>query len=143
MSKVKAEEPKKEATTARRDRSRRPVNGMNTRLEVRGKEEGYHYCWVNEDNVDRFSDAGFDFVRHAVTVGGKHIDVSKLELGSQIWKNVGKGTRAFLMRQPDELHKEDLEHENQITDEQTAARLGDINSGGLSEINVTTSLGKK
>jgi hypothetical protein len=141
MSEAKTKTLKEPALKSKRER--RPINGNVTRLEVRGKEEGFHYAWINEGNVDAALDAGYEFVRHEVQVGRKHIDTTNFTMESQIWFNVGKGVKAFLMRQPQEFYDEDQALEQRIADEQTAARLGEIDSGGLSEINVSTSLGKR
>lgn len=139
---VAKEKTQKQATLESK-RERRPVNGMVTRMDVRGKEPGYHYIWVNDDKVDIYLEGGYEFVRHAVTVGSKRIDTTSLTMESQIWKNVGRGVKAFLMRIPDELHTEDVAAEQKTADEQIRARLGEINSDGLSEINVSTSVGKR
>ena len=126
-----------------RKRERQPLNRSRTLLDVRGKEPGWHYAWINEDKVDAAIAADYEFVRHPVEVGYQRIDVSQMGLDSQIWKNVGKGVKAFLMRQPEEFYQEDQALEQEKADEQMRARLGEVHSGGLSDINVSTSLGKK
>lgn len=132
---------KKDTLTVKRER--RPISGSNLRLEVRGKEDGFHYSWINEANVDAALDAGYEFVRHDVTVGSRKIDTTKMEFDSQIWLNVGKGVKAFLMRQPEKFYLEDQEGDQEKADEQMRARLGDINSDGLSgNIDVGVSLGR-
>lgn len=142
MSELKQKTLKEAAPKAKRER--RPLGSLVARLEVRGKEEGYHYAWINESNVDAAEEAGYAFVRHPVTIGAKRIDTTQLEMESQIWFNVGKGVKAFLMRQPQEFYDDDQDLDQVKADEQMRARVGDLNSNGLSgSIDVGVTVGKK
>jgi hypothetical protein len=134
----------KVAGKARVRRERGSLSGGRSLLEVRGKEPGFHYAWINEGMVDAALDLGFEHVRHPVQVGTKRIDVSKMELGSHVVINVGASQKAFLMRQPLEFREEDEALDQQRADEQMAARIGDFNSNGLSgEIKAYATAGKK
>lgn len=128
----------------KKKRERTPLNGSRALLEVRGKEEGYHYAFINEENVYAALLADYEHVRHPVEVGSKRIDVSKLSMDSYVVINVGKGVKAFLMRQPQEFYDADQAADQVKADEQMRARLGDFNKDGLSgSIDVGVSLGKK
>lgn len=118
-------------STPQKKRARRPLTGTRTLLDVRGKQDGWHYAWINEDNVYAALEAEYEHVRHPVEVGSKRIDVSNLSLDSHVVINVGKGVKAFLMRQPEDLFKEDQADEQLKADEQMQARLGAFNKDGL------------
>lgn len=131
-------------TASKKMRERRPLNTTRTLLDVRGKEPGYHYAWINEPNVYAALEAGYAHVRHPVEVGSKRIDVSLLSMDSHVVLNVGRGVKAFLMRQPDELYTEDQASEQERADEQMRARIGEFNTNGLSgDINAYATVGKK
>lgn len=128
---------------ARKKRERVPLTRSRTLLEVRGKEEGFHYAFINEESVFAALEAGYEHVRHPVQVGTKRIDVSNLSMDSHVVINVGSGKRAFLMRQPNEFFQEDFAEEQKRADEQMQARLGQLNSDGLTgEINAYATVGK-
>jgi hypothetical protein len=118
-------------SASKKKRERRPLTASRTLLDVRGKEPGFHYCWVNEANVFAYQEAGYEHVRHPVQVGSNRIDVSQLSMDSHVVVNVGGGKKAFLMRQPDEFYEEDQQAESQKADEQLRARVGDFNKDGL------------
>jgi len=84
-----------------------PINGLRDKLTVVGQEEGWHYCWVNEDKVPRFEMAGYNFVDHDVTVGDRKIDSASM-IGGKISYAVGNGVTAYLMR----CTQEDFEADN-------------------------------
>lgn len=133
----------KEIATKKK-RERRPLNSSRTLLDVRGKEEGFHYAWINEDNVFAALEAGYEHVRHPVEVGSKRIDVSKMSMDSHVVLNVGRGVKSYLMRQPDEFYEEDQAREQIKADEQMLARVRDLNQDGLTgSIDVGVSVGKK
>lgn len=128
----------------KKKRERRPLNATRTLLDVRGKEPGFHYAWINEDNVFAATEAGYEHVRHPVEVGSKRIDVSKMPTDSHVVLNVGKGVKAYLMRQPDEFFEEDQALDQVKADDQMRARLGEFNKDGLTgSIDVGVSVGKK
>lgn len=86
--------------------SRTPINGARDILNVRGQEVGFHYCWVNEDNVDRYLDGLYEFVSHAVVVGDKKLEAAAM--GTKHTKAVGNGVTAYLMRCPDDIYEDEL-----------------------------------
>lgn len=86
--------------------TRTPINGSRDVLNVRGQEEGFHYCWVNEDNVDRYLDGDYEFVTHEVIVGDKKLQAAAI--GAKHSKAVGNGVTAYLMRCPDEIYQDEL-----------------------------------
>lgn len=122
-------------------RTRTPINGHRTILEVKGKEPGFHYAWIGENMVYVAQEAGYEHVRHPVQVGTERIDVSQMPTTSHVTRNVGGMKIAYLMRQPQELRDEDMEFENAKIDEQERARVRDSSSDGLmnGQIKVKTS----
>jgi hypothetical protein len=130
--------------SAKVTRTRRPINGTRTLLEVRGKQDGFHYAWINEDKVDAALDADYEHVRHPVEVGTKRIDVGSMPAGSHVVVNVGRGVKAFLMRQPQEFFDADQAGEQVKADEQMQARLGEFNKDGLTgSIDAHVSYGRR
>lgn len=112
------------------NRSGRPkrasINGLRDKLTVRGQEEGWHYCWVNEDNVDFYQECLYEFVTHAVTVGEKQI-AAATQVGSRI--SIKKGaTVSYLMRVLDEYHQEDMEELHRHVDETEMSMRSELNS---------------
>jgi hypothetical protein len=105
MAQVHAEGRPSKLTRAERP-TRTPINGIRDILNVKGKEDGWHYCWVNEDNVDRYIEGGYFWVDHDVIVGDKRL--SAASMGSKISKPVGNGVTAFLLRCPDEIYDDEI-----------------------------------
>ena len=112
-----AKSVQQEATAVRPDKDNRakrprrsPVGGPGSRqrLGVVGKEEGYHYRWVNDEGsrIAEFEEYGYDVDR------SKDINVSSIssiKTGSAHSVVVDKksGQKGVLMRQPIEFHEED------------------------------------
>lgn len=115
--------------------SRSPINGSRDILNVRGQEEGFHYCWVNEDNIDRYLSGDYEFVSHEVTVGDKKIEAAAM--GSKHSKAVGNGVTAYLMRCPNEVYEDEIRNINEKTDaiESTLKQKAD---GQYGDITVST-----
>lgn len=90
-------------------RVRRTPVGRRNVLTVSGKEPGYFYRVVNDvgDNVQRYLNAGYEFVdAKDVTIGDTRIGAPSA-VGSNAQAHVGGGTKAFVMRQKEEWYKED------------------------------------
>ncbi len=102
---IRAEERPTKLTRSERP-TRTPINGSRDVLNVRGQEEGFHYCWVNESNVDRYLEGDYEFVTHEVIVGDKKLQAAAM--GSKHSKAVGNGVTAYLMRCPDEIYQDEL-----------------------------------
>jgi len=101
----------KPATTAKPTRKTRiPMDGTRNVLTVKGKEPGFRYRVVNDegsgDRIQRFMDAGYEVVTHAVQVGDSRVDKAGTQ-GSPIELRVGNGKRAYLMRIAEEYALED------------------------------------
>lgn len=109
---------------AKTERKKRiPVQGSERNiLTVRDKDPDFHYRWVTleEQRIQRFLDAGYEFDRRDVEVGDRKVDSSQ-PTSSLIEKGVGGGKKAVLMRQPMEFYKEDQEAKNKSVDESEAA----------------------
>ncbi len=122
------------SSTERADRPTRvPIHGRRSVLEVKGQEPGYHYFWANdivnnaEGNLDRYLDAGYEFVTHQCIVGDRKVDAAT-SIGGKISKAVGNGVTAFLMRCPDEIYHEELAFMTHAADEVTAGIKASLNS---------------
>ena len=111
---------KEKATRVRRA----PINGQRNVLNVKGKEEGFHYRIVNDtdDRVQEFTDRGYEVVSgdKTVTIGDKRVAVPSDE-GTVKYISVGGGQKAVLMRIPDEWYKEDQAVKQKDVDEVEAA----------------------
>lgn len=98
------------ATAKRTERT--PINGVRSRLGVKGKEAGFHYRIVNDDENDRvslFLDAGYEVVTsNGVSVGDKRVATPTKE-GTPVKISVGGGKQAYLMRIREDWYKEDQE----------------------------------
>lgn len=113
-------------------KERLSITGTRTKLALSGEEPGFHYAWINEENVGHALDCSFEYVTHAIKVGNQHIDVSKLQ-GSKIARNVGGGVTAYLMRIPQEFYDFDMAEEQRVkVDELEKQVFIDVNSNGLS-----------
>jgi hypothetical protein len=119
----------KEAKPMRKERN--SITGTRTKLQLTGEEPGFHYAWINEDNVGTAEDAGYEFVSHAIKVGNRHIDVSQMQ-GSKVSRNVGNQVIAYLMRVPQEWYDADMAEEQRLkVDAAEAQVFVDSNSNGL------------
>lgn len=90
-------------------RPNRTPLGTRNRLNVKGKEAGFHYRIVNdnEGRIQDFIDAGYEIVSDtSVSVGDKRI-ANPTQEGSPVKIHVGGGQQGYLMRIKDEWYKED------------------------------------
>lgn len=129
----------KETATKQR-RARGFINGQRLILEVRGKQPGWHYSWIAENDVYEALSSGFEHVRHPVQVGHERIDVSQMPTDSYVTRNVGAMRIAYLMRIPQEDYDFEMNELQERVNEQERARVRDNQSDGLSgTIKVKTS----
>jgi len=139
MARPKLDEDRTDSLDRSERPKRIPINGYRDKLAVIGKEAGWDYCWVNDNNVDRYLDAGYEHVTHPVTVGHRRLDNAST-VGSGINIPVGNGVTAYLMRIPEELRKEDMESYNREVDEGEATMFQKLNShtdGTYGKVNVS------
>lgn len=112
-------------------RERNSIGAYRTKLEVTGQEPGFHYSWINEENVGTAEDSGYDFVTHNCKIGNRHINVSEI-IGGTIRRNVGGGVTAFLMRVPQEWYDHDMAEEQRLKVDALEERVFvENNSNGL------------
>lgn len=104
-------------------RKRVPVNGYRNILSVEGLDPLYHYAWINDNLVDRFLLAEYEFVDHDVVVGDRKINAAS-QIGSKISLPGGNGRTIFLMRQLKEYYDEDMASYHAEIDETEMAMLG-------------------
>jgi hypothetical protein len=127
MARTKVED--RPNTLNRSERPKRvPINGFRDVLAVGGQEPGWHYCWVNEDEVPRYENGGYDFVEHDVTIGDRKVNAAS-QMGGRISTAVGNGVTGFLMRCPDEVYQEELDLVHGRVDESERAMYQNLNSG--------------
>lgn len=109
-------------------RKRIPLDGLERSiLTVEGKDDNYHYCWVNDykRNIKNYLDAGYEFVDHDVTVGDEKVNTSEVQDG-RVSRAVGfdkqtqKPLIAFLMRIRRDWYEEDMAAYNKQLDDQEA-----------------------
>lgn len=124
---------KPENTANRSNKTTRvPIGTARGRLEINGKEPGFHYAIINDYNVDEALDQGFEFVSHGVKVGTRRIGVGKREDGSAaVWVPVGAGVTGYLMRIPQEIYDEDMKkyHKNIVDGTEEGIRRQSVNNG--------------
>lgn len=107
---------------------RQPINGYRDLLSVQGKEEGFHYCWVNEDKVPRYEQGWYEFVTHDVIIGDKRVNTAA-QLGGKVSLAVGNQMTAYLMRIPNEYYDEDMKAQSDMVDEVESSMKAKLNSG--------------
>lgn len=115
-------------------KERVPFGTPRGKLDVAGKEPGFHYAWVNEDKVDARLEEGFEYVTHPVKVGTRNITAAKLDNGSIcVTIPVGPGMTGFLMRIPQEFYDEDMKrYYHDVVDETEATMKKQLHQSGLS-----------
>lgn len=99
-------------TSRSEERGERVPVGFNRNiLTVSGLEDGYIYRWVNdvEDRIIRFKQGGYETVENNVSVGDETVNSSQGVADTAVYRNVGGGTVAYLMRIPKEFYDEDFE----------------------------------
>jgi hypothetical protein len=119
-------------------KERLPVNGNNRDiLTIKGHgiplcdcaskghkrcqdETHLHPCWVNDYNVERFKEAGYEPWQGTVKVGDKKLDAASSMTDSTVSKAVGNGVTAILMVLPQQWYDEDMLDMEQQTKEKEA-----------------------
>lgn len=92
-------------------RPTRTAVGRRNVLTVKGKEAGYEYRIVNDDQdrVDMFKGAGWEVVSNSeVVVGDKRVNQTS-DVGSVATVSVGGGMKGVVMRIKQEWYDEDQE----------------------------------
>ena len=108
-------------------------------LAVRGKEDGYHYRFVNDvdDNVLSFKEGGYEIVQDKdVSIGDKRVNVPTAE-GSVKSISVGGGMKSVLMRIPQDWYDEDQAEKEVAIQEQESAIKKEALSGNYGKLSVT------
>lgn len=100
-------------------RPRRTSLAKRNRLSVRNKEDGFFYRIVNdtEDRIERMKEIGYEVCTAEQTgmIGDKRVDNAS-SVGSASHFSVGQGTKAVVMRIPNEWHQEDNSTKQQEVD---------------------------
>lgn len=108
--------------------TRTPIHGYRNIIGVKGIRPGYHACWVNEDNVERFLEGGYDFVNYDVKVGDRSVKIAS-QVGGRISKNMGGGVTGYLMECPEEVFKDENDRLNKEIDATEEGMRQSLNSG--------------
>lgn len=120
-------------------RKRVPINGYRDILSITGQEPGWHYCWVELDNVPRYENADYEFVTHDVIVGERKINAAS-QIGGKISIPGGNGMTLYAMRVLDEYYNEDMESLQSEIDEREASMKQALNSksdGRYGEVDIS------
>jgi hypothetical protein len=111
-----------------------PVSGRRNVLTVEGKDEDYHYHWVNDDSkglIQRFKDGGYELVEDVsgqYAVGERSVDDAS-GATSFVSRPVGNGITAYLMRIRQEWYDEDREANMELLAAREADMKRTLNSG--------------
>jgi len=126
MTKEKVED--RPSKLNRSDRPQRvPINGLRDKLSITGQEPGFHYCIVNDYNVETYALGGYEFVSHDVKIGDRSINAAAME-GGKVSLPVGNGVTGFVMRIPQEYYDEDRAAEQADLDDKDRALRQNLNS---------------
>lgn len=94
------------------------LDGMDQKLEVHGKEDGFHYRWVNDEGtrIASLKERGYEFV------ASNEVIAASDEEGDNISQTVGtqktnRPLKGFLMRIPSEIYEEDQKIRQRRVDE--------------------------
>lgn len=102
---------------SRADRPHRTPVGQGDRLKF-SQRPGYYRRLVNdkEDRIQRFLDAGYEFV-YGDETGGPQQSGDPSKMSSRISKQVGGGVTAYLMELPIDYRKEDVGRKARYVDQ--------------------------
>lgn len=129
MAEIKKQEIDRPSQVNRSDRPQRvSINGLRDKMSVSGQQPGWHYCWVNEDNVEQYKLGGYEFVTHEVQIGVRKIDQASMT-GGRIAIPGGNGFSIFLMRCPEDVFEEEQALVNERTDSAEQSLRENLNSG--------------
>ena len=91
-------------------RPQRAPLGKRDRLAIKNKEDGFVYRIVNDvdDRVELLKGNGYEIctVEQVGAIGNKRVDNTS-SIGSAAHFSVGQGTKAVVMRIPEDWYKED------------------------------------
>ena len=106
---------------------RTPLDSRN-RLAIKNKEEGFTYRIVNDadDRVELLKEQGYEVctTEQIGAIGNKRVDNTS-SVGSVAHFSVGQGTKAVVMRIPNDWYKEDQEIKQQQVDAMESTMKGD------------------
>lgn len=122
-------------------KTRVSINGPRDVLNVKGMEEGFHYCVVNDYNVPRYLDAGYEYVTHEVVWGEKRVDRAAYTTSQYHTMPVGNGVTGYLMRCENDIYQEELDEIHRKADEAesiTKESFRQKNSATYGEVKIET-----
>ena len=124
---------KPENTANRQNKINKLVIGQaKGRMEVQGKEPGFHYAWINDYNLDEYLDMGFEHVTHSVKVGTKRIGAAAATSGDMaVFMPAGAGVTAYLLRIPQEFYDAAMKQYHKRVDESEESIRAQISNKGL------------
>ena len=111
------------------------MSGARLRMSIDDeyKDPNFHYAWINDQRSNIFDAkrAGYEhvFVSEIPSWGVRDVD-SANPVSDVISMTVNRdGTKAYLMKQPMEFHKEDEEAHDRLWKAREADMKKDLNSG--------------
>jgi len=106
------------------------INGLRDILTVDMElNPDFHYCWVNDYNVHKYTRSGYSFVEQVKSVGEDTANRAS-QVGSRVSKAVGNNVTAFLMQIPMEYYLEDQkELQDAVAEREQLMRQANKNSG--------------
>jgi hypothetical protein len=120
------------ATSRTERKVRTPINGIRTRLNVRGKDPDFEYYIVNDvdDRVDRHKEAGWEVVTESsVSIGERRVSAPTSE-GTAKTVSVGQGVTGVLMRIKREWWEQDQQTKHENAKNSVNATLAEARKSG-------------
>ena len=117
---------------ARAARPKRTPIGKRNVLTVNGRDPGFEYRWVNDEDgrLQMFEEAGYAAVKDSLEVGDPRAGDAS-QVGSTVRKPVGGGETAVLMKIPKEFYAEDQAAKEQRLAEKERSLLNDAKGNGF------------
>jgi hypothetical protein len=108
-----------------------PLSEQRARLKAKYREPGFQYRFVNdtEDRIERFQVAGYEVVNHKTETRDPGAGADTV-VGSPVAVSVGGGTKAVLMRIPQDWYDEDQKKKQEKIKAQEATMRRDIPKAG-------------
>ncbi len=109
-------------------RPKRVPLGRRDRLSIKNKEDGFVYRIVNDvdDRVDQLTGIGYELCtkEQVGAIGNSRVDNTS-SVGSVAHFSVGQGTKAVVMRIPEDWYKEDQAAKQEEVDAMEATMKSD------------------
>ena len=105
-------------------------------------ETHLHTCYVNDYNVERYKQAGYEFWYKGATIGDKRVDSAPGMTDSIVSINAGNGLTAFLMVVPQQWYEEDMgAMERQVAEKESIMKRQIHAQGNYGKVEITENKG--